>query len=128
MREDNSRRRRVTLTTAGQFENTDMGEENARKRTGAESLGNKTVDGRGSSKTCNVGGASREKGEKGFAILGTWNSMSLHVQQHHRTMSLEEEEEEEEEHLCYIFNAKFRQVLQRVFFLGSRITCLSPEI
>jgi hypothetical protein len=31
MREDNSRRRRVTLTTARQFENTDMGEENARK-------------------------------------------------------------------------------------------------
>jgi hypothetical protein len=102
------------------------------ERTGAESLGNKTVDGRGSSKTCNVGGASREKGKKGFAILATWNSMSLHVQQHRRTMSLEEEEEEEEEEkeeqLCFIFNAKFRLVLQRVFFLGSRITCLSPEI
>jgi hypothetical protein len=82
------------------------------ERTGAESLGNKTLDGRGSSKTCNVGGASREKGEKGFAILATWNSMS-HVQQHRRTMSLEEEKEEQ---LCFIFNAKFRLVLQRCFF------------
>jgi hypothetical protein len=81
------------------------------ERTGAESLGNKTVDGRGSSKTCNVGGASREKS---FAILATWNSMSLHVQQHRRTMSLEEEEKEEQ--LRFIFNAKFRLVLQRVFF------------
>jgi hypothetical protein len=95
--------------------------------TGAESLGNKTIHGRGNSKTCNVGGASREKGEKGFAILATWNSMSLHVQQHRRTMSLEEEEEKEEQ-LCFIFNVKFRLMLQRVFFLGSRITCLSPEI
>lgn len=84
---------------------------NSMERTDAESLGNKTVDGRGSSKTCNVGGASREKG---FAILATWNSMSLHVQQHRRTMSLEEEEKEEQ--LCFIFNAKFRLMLQRVFF------------